>query len=279
MKRFLLLIAFSLPGCVPALLEAAQDTREAPSPTARLEPTEQPSTSTPFPAGPISLVALGDSHTLGEGEEAGNGYPGRMLQVISEFRPGSSMLNLGQAGWTSDALIEGDRGIESQLDRAIIELEHAKSQGRGAIALVWIGTNDLWYLYEYSEGSDEGDLADLNHFLHNMTTILSRLHDTGAVVAVALLDDQSKRPIAVRGETFTGITDEELTRMSAQVDQYNTIIAVKAAQYGAILVEFYNTDIFTSPAALTPDGDHLNRVGYGLIAEKWLDALARIVLQ
>ena len=189
------------------------------------------------------------------------------------------MTNLGQAGWNSDALINGDQGIESQLDRAVVELESAVSEGRGAIALVWIGSNDLWYLYENGEGSDENDLADINHFLTNMTTILSSLRETGAVVIVALLDDQSKRPVALRGEAFTGITGEELSRMSVQVEQYNGIIAVKAGQYGAILVDFYSTKIFTSSATLDDEGNHLNQIGYDLIAERWLNALAPFMVQ
>ena len=278
MKKWILILSLLLLGCsqTPTSQPAADQ------PRAQIEVTvvvPARSSEPALPAGPISLVALGDSLTLGEGDEAGFGYPGRLLAFVNEFRPGSTMTNLGQSGWTSDALINGDQGIESQLDRATLELESAASEGRGAVAFVWIGSNDLWYLYEFGEGSDENDLADINHFLSNITTILARLRETGAVVVVALLDDQSKRPVARRGEAFTGISGEELSRMSVQVDQYNGIIAVKAAQYGAILVDFYSTEIFTNSATLDDDGIHPNQVGYGLITERWLDALAPFLLQ
>jgi lysophospholipase L1-like esterase len=183
------------------------------------------------------------------------------------------MTNLGQSGWNSDALINGDQGLSGQLPRALEELETAVAEGRGAVALVWIGSNDLWYLYEFGEGSDENDALDAEHFAANLDMILGQLGAAGAHVIVALLDDQSKRPVAVRGEAFPSITSDELNRMSQQVTRYNEIIAEKAAQHGALTVDFYSTDIFTNPATLYDDGNHPNPAGYDIIAQMWLDAL------
>ena len=230
-----------------------------------------------LPAGPISMVALGDSLTQGDGDDSGRGYPGRILDMVNKVRPGSTMTNLGQSGWNSDALINGDQGIESQLTRAVAELGSAITQGRGAVAFVWIGSNDLWYLYEYGDGSDENDASDAAHFSSNMDTILGQLRGTGAQVIIALLDDQSKRPVALKGEAFTGITPDELSRMSTQVVRYNQIIVEKAAQYGALTVDFHSTDIFTNPATLYEDGNHPNQAGYDVIAQKWFEVLSSIL--
>ncbi|MBK6793931.1 MAG: hypothetical protein IPG80_15695 [Anaerolineales bacterium] len=229
-----------------------------------------------LPAGPLTLVALGDSLTQGDGDDAGlGGYPGRLLEQVNAVRPGSTMTNLGQSGWNSDALINGDQGLESQLDRAITELQNATAQGRGTVALVWIGSNDLWYLYEYGgEINDEGDVQDLAHFEANMDLILSRLRGSGALVLVALLDDQSQRPVALKGEAFTAVTPDELKRMSVQATRYNEVITAKAAQYGALTVDFYNTDIFTNPATLYDDGNHPNSAGYEAITQKWWEILS-----
>jgi lysophospholipase L1-like esterase len=209
------------------------------------------------------MVALGDSLTQGDGDDSGRGYPGRVLDMVNAVRPGSTLTNLGQSGWNSDALINGDQGIESQLTRAVKQLQSATAQGRGAVAFVWIGSNDLWYLYEYGgDINDEGDALDAQHFAENVDMILRQLRGTGAQVIIALLDDQSKRPVALKGEAYTAITPNELVRMSAQVVRYNQIIVEKAAQYGALTVDFHSTDIFTNPATLYEDGNHPNQAGY-----------------
>ncbi len=274
-KRLILIVPFLLIGCnaplpTPPMVEATQPVVDS-SPAAL--PPAVPGTS--LPAGPLTMVALGDSLTQGDGDESGLGYPGRLLALVNGVRPESTMTNLGQSGWNSDALINGDQGLESQLDRAVVELQNAVSQGRGAVAFVWIGSNDLWYLYEYGgDITNEGDAQDAEHFSSNMDLILSRLRETGAAVFVALLDDQSQRPVAVKGEAFTSVTQAELERMSVQVQRYNEIINERAAQHGAIAVDFYNTDVFTNPATLYDDGNHPNPAGYDIIAQKWFDALS-----
>jgi lysophospholipase L1-like esterase len=226
-----------------------------------------------LPAGPVTLVALGDSLTQGDGDDSGRGYPGRLLEMVNTVRVDSQVTNLGRSGWSSDALIDGDQGLTGQLPRAVSELEVAKLRGGGTVALVWIGSNDLWYLYEYGEGSDENDALDAERFSSNIEWILIQLKEAGAQVVIALLDDQSKRPVALKGEAFVSITPDELRRMSAQTERYNQIITEKAGQYGALTVDFYSTDIFTNPTTLYDDGNHPNSAGYDIIAQKWFEVL------
>lgn len=234
--------------------------------------------ATALPAGPISMIAIGDSLTEGDTDETRRGYPGRIITLVNELRPGSSITNFGKSGWNSDALIEGDQGLLGQLPRTLDEIRIFKSQGRGIVVFVWIGSNDLWYLYEYGgDIGDEQETQDLEHFSANIDIILSELRNAGAEVIIALLDDQSKRPIALRGEAFVEITPNELTRMSNHVIRYNEVINQKAIQYGALTVDFYNTDIFTNPATLYDDGNHPNPAGYDLIAQKWFEVLLTIL--
>ena len=247
------------------------------SPTSTLELITLPPPAA-LPDGPISIIAIGDSLTQGDSDETGRGYPGRLITLVNETRPGSSTTNFGQSGWNSDALIEGDQGFLGQLPRAIDEVALAKSQDRGAAVFVWIGSNDLWYLYEYGgDIRDEQEAQDLEHFSANIDLILSELRNAGAEVIIALLDDQSKRPVAIKGEAFLEITADELNRMSVQVQRYNEIITQKATQYGALTVDFYNTDIFTNPATLYDDGNHPNAAGYDVIAQKWYEVLITIL--
>ena len=232
----------------------------------------------PLPNGPISMIAIGDSLTQGDGDDTGRGYPGRLLEIINGLRPDSTMTNFGQSGWNTNALIDGDQGFLGQLPRAVDEVKIATSQARGAVVFVWIGSNDLWYLYEYNgDVNDEQENQDLQNFSTNIDITLSQLRNAGAQVIIALLDDQSKRPVALRGEAFTEITPDELNRMAVHVQRYNDIITQKANQYGALTVNFYNTDIFTNPATLYDDGNHPNANGYDIITQKWLEALQIIL--
>jgi lysophospholipase L1-like esterase len=201
-----------------------------------------------------------------------------VLEMVNAVRPGSSITNFGQSGWSSDALINGDQGLPGQLTRAVSEVQSAEGQGRGSVVFVWIGSNDLWYLYEYSgDVNDDAEAQDLQRFSSNMDVILADLRMAGAQVIVALLDDQSKRPVAIRGEAFTSITKDELNRMSVQVQRYNEVISQKAAEYGALTVDFYATDIFTKRATLYDDGNHPNQAGYDIIAQMWFEVLSSIL--
>lgn len=288
MKKYILLFALLVSACnMPGSASATEPTTdeavgdapqtEVVTQTENNPPVEaQP--AAPLPAGPVHIVALGDSLTQGDGDDSGLGYPGRLLDMLNSIRPDSTLTNFGQSGWSSDALINGDQGLESQLTRAVSELQDATAQGKAGLALVWIGSNDLWYLYEFGGDIDDaGDVSDAQRFEANIDTILSQLRGTGAQVVIALLDDQSKRPIALKGEAFVAITPDELTRMSAQAGVYNQIILDKAAQYGALTVDFYSTDIFTNPATLYDDGNHPNQAGYDIIAQKWFDAITPIL--
>ncbi len=296
MKRFLLLTTFFfLSACtqeirpaapLPAVTELAIATVPAPgvataAPTSTLVATPTPTRYPPpaaLPAGPISLIAIGDSLTFGVGDDTLRGYPGRLLEIISEMRPGSTLTNFAQPGWTSRAVIDGEQGLFGQLPRAVAETEAALSQGRGAVVFVWVGENDLWDLYE--GGGDVGDeLEDRNAqgFSANIDAILSGLRRAGAEVVVALLDDPSRRPVALQSEAFPGITADELGRMSLHVQRYNRIIAEKAARYGALTVDLSSTDIFTNPATLSADGRHPNRAGYDLVAQAWYEVLSTLL--
>lgn len=281
MKKLFLFLLLILTACSQATAVATQeptmqDVPAATHPPAQSTPIPTPvsGASTSLPSGPVTLVALGDSLTQGDGDDSGRGYPGRLLEMINTIRPDSTLINLGQSGWSSDALINGDQGIDGQLERAVIALQDAISQGRAAVALVWVGSNDLWYLYEYGgDVNDDGDAQDAERYRANMDQIISRLRSTGALVIVALLDDQSRRPVALKGEAFTEVRQDELARMSVQVTRYNEIIKASAAQSGAWTVDFYNTDIFTNPATLYDDGNHPNQAGYDVIAQKWWEVL------
>ncbi len=233
------------------------------------------------PSEGATLVALGDSLTVGDGDDAG-GYPARLMEMIDAAAPGSTLLNLAQSGWTSDDL------INTQLEPAVAALRAAPGTAP-RLALIWIGSNDLFGLYNYVCPEDYGnDLARcepeaLQLFTRNIETILSSLKATGAQLYIALLDDQSKRPVMtnpqLRGNSYDRITADDVARMSVQGAKYNTVIREAAARYGAAIVDFSDTKIFEDPATLSEDGNHPNAAGYDVIAEIWYRTISSAVAQ
>jgi lysophospholipase L1-like esterase len=222
---------------------------------------------------PVTLVTLGDSLTETSG---GDGieweYPRQLLSMIQDIQSNSILHNLAVSGWNSDELIDGQLGQGETL------LNQAIAAGHMGIVNVWIGSNDLWGLYEWKCDDPlppQCETDDLQNFTNNIDTILSRLSATGAKVFIALGDDQSRRPV-VSDPSYPGypsILPDELPLMSEQVKRYNEVIQTKATQYGATTVDFYNTTIFEMPETLSEDGDHPNDVGYNAIATIWFNAI------
>ena len=228
-------------------------------------------------AEPITLVALGDSLTKGDGDlEVGGGYPARLATRLRGEYPGSVVKNLGQSGWTSDDL------IKTQLEPAL-DLLNSAPAGHKKIAIIWIGSNDLFGLYNYVCDEEyrndfsacEGD--GLRIFSDNIQQILSALKGTGARLYIALLDDQSKRPVMTDQEKLTSSFDkislDDVARMSVQTGKYNEVIQQTAENLGATTVDFSNATLFTDPATLDSDGNHPNGNGYDTIADVWYRAI------
>ncbi len=227
--------------------------------------------SGPLLPGAIKVIALGDSLTQGDCDDSARGYPGRLLPFLEKVRPGSTILNVGHSGWTSGDLANTANDPPTDVARAI--------DSDPDVALVWIGSNDLWALYENGPEpmTAKAEQEDLAAYEANLDVVLTRLADHGVRVYIALLDDQSKRPVVAspQGEpAFPGTTSADLALMSAHVTAYNDVIRRKAGQYGASVVDFFATTLFTTPATLCSDGNHPNEAGYDAIAALWFAALA-----
>ena len=225
----------------------------------------------------ITLVTLGDSLTEGDGDDGiGGGYPTRLLSMLQGLYPGSTLNNVGISGDTSDDL------INKQLEPAV-NLLNAAPAGNLKIALVWIGSNDLFGLYnwvcddEYGNDYSACEGATFGYYSDNINNILTSLKTTGSQIYIALLDDQSRRPVmtdsALRTASFPQITDVDVSRMSTQVSIYNDEIRNLASTNGATTVDFFNTTIFEDWTTLSDDGNHPNGAGYDAIATIWHQAI------
>jgi lysophospholipase L1-like esterase len=224
-------------------------------------------------AGAITIAAFGDSLTEGDCDDSGRGYPGRLLDLVNKVRPGSKLTNVGHSGWTSGDLADAAGDSSTGVARAIA--------AGPDVALVWIGSNDLWALYEYGPEpmTAQAEIEDLAAYEANLDTILGPLAGKGARIYLALLDDQSRRPTVAAPPNpaelaFPNTSRADLVRMSAHVTAFNEILTRKAAQYGATTVDFFHTTLFTTAATLCGDGNHPNESGYDAIAARWFAALA-----
>ncbi|MBU0500813.1 MAG: hypothetical protein KJ558_05760 [Gammaproteobacteria bacterium] len=229
-------------------------------------------------AQPLTLVTLGDSLTKGDGDaEGGGGYPARLQKRLEASHPGASLQNLGQSGMTTDDL------IDSQLEPALEQLGKAPTGGAKRV-LIWIGSNDLFGLYNFvCDEQYPGDYESCEReseaiFADNINTILVSLQGSGAQIYIALLDDQSKRPVMadqmLRQSAFDRFTAEEVPRMAAQVAKYNGIIRKIATRLGVTLVDFSTSTLFQNAATLDSDGNHPNATGYDQIADTWFQAIS-----
>lgn len=226
-----------------------------PSPSPIIQTTTTVHTNSSIRAGSLSMYALGDSLTAGDRDETDRqGYTSRLLTKVNSIRAGSQMHDIGVSGVDSSTL------VSDQLPQAI--------SAHPDIVTVLIGSNDMW-----QDGWNENDTSagTIAAYRENMNTILSRLHNAGIKVYVGLVDDQSLRPVA-QGDGM-GLNNAQRARMSRIASAFNQIIREKAPQYGATVVDFYNTTIFTNAATLSDDGNHPNAAGYEAMANVWFSAM------
>lgn len=239
-------------------------------------------------SGAITVVTLGDSLTEGVGDSewtddgAQMGFPGRLQARLKARGADATVKNVGRSGWTSTDLVSGvdwGEGAEpSELSIAIPVLEAAVADGQKAAATVWIGSNDLFGLYSWCHAPDNAQCeADaLAEYEKNIDTTLTQLTATGAKVLIALLDDQSKRPVVADpkyAEDFPEIDAAARALMSAQVGIFNGVVTKLAAKHGAVTVDFFHTTLFEASATLDDDGNHPNAAGYETITTIWETSL------
>ena len=243
--------------------------------------------TTPISAA-ITVVTLGDSLTEGIGDSEWTddgvavGFPGRLEARLSARGADAKVENLGRSGWTSGDLINGidwgDGPEPSELSLALPLLEGAVKGGRSAVATVWIGSNDLFGLYDWCHEPDNAqcEADNLAEYTANLDAALGKLAGTGATVLVALLDDQSKRPVLTDpkyADSFPNIGPADRALMAAQIVKYNDVVKNLATKHGATTVDFYHTTLFEQPATLDDDGNHPNAAGYEAVTTIWETAV------
>ena len=275
----LILAGCQSPAATPRPIASPRPTATAPAAVtvtataaATIAPTVTPTmTPTMTPQPPLTIVTLGDSLTWGDKDDApGGGWPRRLLPLLQSTRPQTQIVNLAQPGWTSRDLLQGRDGWPNQINEAVQILHEAAGD---KIATVWIGVNDLFYLYEFGDPTAADEAQETDRFEADMAELLDRLQQTGARIFIARLHDPSQGPVQTNG-VFMSTTAKEWARMSQQAQRYNAIITAVAAKYRAALVDIPATKIFTTPALMHEDSIHPNARGYDALTDLWQKALS-----
>jgi lysophospholipase L1-like esterase len=253
---------------------------------AQVVPGRPVTAPTTLAAGPVTVVALGDSLTAGDGDDSGQGgYAGRVAEAIATRagREGSTLVNLGQSGWTSDGLVSGQDGAPGELGLAVDAVRTAKAGGAAVLATVLIGSNDLWYVYEYGpEGGTtaaEEDAA-VDTYRANLDRTVGELQAAGALVVVGLPDDQSLRTGVADHDRLTqllsNVTVEEVGQMSRLSGRLADTAKEVAAAHGALVVDT-NDPFWADQSTMAEDGIHPNAAGYTEMAALWMEVIEPVL--
>lgn len=277
-----LLLSVSLAAIVTASCGGGGGSSDGPGSTGRGAPAGQ---ANRLPPGAVTLVALGDSLTAGDGDDSGQGYAGRLFEAIGAEtgRADSTLVNLGASGWDSTMMVDGPDGEPSELARALDEVRSAVDSGRGVLATVLIGSNDLWYVYEYGppEGTPpESENAAVDTYRRNLDRAVRELRDAGALVIVGLPDDQSLRTgvadIGRLNELLPNVTAGEVDQMAVLAKRLVDVAEQVADDHGALVVDT-NAPFWATQSKMADDGIHPNGAGYSDLAELWLAVIREVL--
>jgi len=269
-----LVLALLLAGC------AAPQVAGNPAAVGAAPPAAGPTLA----AGPVTVIALGDSLTAGDGDDAGKGFVGRLTEAIAARpgREGSTLTNLGQSGWDSTMMVSGlDGGAPAELPQAVAA---ARAAAPGAVlATVLIGSNDLWYVYQNGAVDPTPRVEEdamVTTYRANLERTLTELQAAGAVVVVGLPDDQSARPISADmgrlNQQLSNVTAEEVGKMSTLAEVLGRTATEVAAAHGARTVDT-NDPFWADPARMAEDGIHPNAAGYTALAGLWVDGVTPLL--
>jgi lysophospholipase L1-like esterase len=203
-----------------------------------------------------AMVAIGDSLTLGVGDDTNNGgYVGRVqseLELVLDHSSDVYATNLGRKGLRSDQLLQ-------RLNKG----EMVEDLTSADVITMSIGGNDLMRVVQ-------GNILNLTYEPFREEAILfeQRLQD----ILVKVREHNADAPIYVLGlfNPFH-IWFEEVPEMDTILQEWNDTVQRAAQGYeGVVFVPI--EDIFTSPEAerISPDMFHPSAVGYSLIAKRVL---------
>lgn len=208
----------------------------APSSTAPA-PTTTTVATTPPAAGPIRLLALGDSYTVAEGIDPSDGWPaqlGERLDVETTI--------VGDTGWTTGRMLlefeSGELDLDQTFDVVVVEL----------------GVNDVY------------NLNPIESFGPSLSDVLAQ--------AVAFAGGDPDRVVVVSIPDYTLTpTGADLGRVTSDdLAPYNATLRGIVSAVGARSVDVtpLSGQVVGDPSLVAPDGLHYSQEMYAM----WVDLIA-----
>lgn len=215
------------------------------TPTASPSPTSSPSgTPRPSPSpGAIHYVAIGASDTVGVGarDPATGSWPARIVALLP---PGSTAVNLGVSG-----------SLAAQAQR---EQLPAALRERPTIVTIWLAVNDL-----------NAQVRPLDYAASLASIVDALVAGTDARVFVGNVPDLRAVPLYAAADPNV---------LLAQISGYNAAVTAVVGKHpgrAALVDLFTGSAELTSQMTVSPDGFHPSDPGYGLIAQRFAEAMRR----
>jgi len=157
------------------------------------------------PSGPVSLLSLGDSYTIGEGVETHERWPNQLVDALrSRGLAVADAVIIARTGWTTD-----------ELSAAIDQSPPAR---RFDLVTLLIGVNDQY------RGRTTADYAAAFRVL--LERAIGFAADVASRVVVISIPDWGMMP-------FAAAQGRDPRRIAAEIDEYNVVNRTEALRAGA----------------------------------------------
>ncbi|MGZ7444215.1 GDSL-type esterase/lipase family protein [Paenibacillus sp. TH7-28] len=220
-----------------------------------------PKTEQPAAAGNWDVTAIGDSLAKGTGDDTGNGFARRTVELLKAQGTSSMLINnLGINGMTTEELLASldDQGVRYAL-------------GQSGIILLSIGGNDLFKGAEQLTSGEQlptpaeldTSIAKASEYFRQAVGKLHEINPQAALVYVSLYNPFSDL------KEMRKLGDDAVMR-------WNEMALKALAPYnGTLVVPTY--DLFTHNSAryLSSDHFHPNGDGYQAIAERIVQSIGQ----
>ncbi|PKV77217.1 SGNH/GDSL hydrolase family protein [Nocardia fluminea] len=191
------------------------------------------------------FAVLGDSIAAGTGDPSPGyapiGWADRVAAALTAVNPALVYRNTGRIGATSDQVL--DRQLAETVEFAP-DLVHLSCGG-----------NDL-----FTAG------GDVDRLHRNLSTILTALAATGAQLSLFTVADvwSVERMAPMRA-------------MRPQMIALNEVVRAVAAEFGAVLTEFWNHPLRSRPELMSVDLIHFTTSGHAVVASEVVRSLATLI--
>ena len=201
-------------------------------------------------AGPLKILALGDSYTIGEGVKAEDRWPMQLKDRWQAKGINIATLNIvAQTGWTT-------QGLLSVLEKEDLKNDHD-------LVFVMIGAND-----QFQQRSISVFSRDLNDLL--LKAIGFARNDPAKVAAVSV-PDWGFSPLA---------SGRDQKKISRQIDLFNQASQSIADNLGVRWINITDLSRRTAgPSDFVPDGLHPTAATYGSWVDIIFPAVEDVVLE